>query len=184
MAELVDYSGKFEPGFSHDKFTKETLLNLLKAGSEYLRRIDGFWYLIVADKWGNDEAIDCDLRVWKKIKLYEIRTISNLLNIHGNDVVTVMKYLQVNPWTWIRDRIIDIKNDNHAILTIRTCPTLSSLEKEGTGRERQQCRVVCSRIIGFNTSHFNPNIKVAPLKLPPRENDNDICCQWEFKLER
>ncbi len=184
MEELVDYSGKFDPEFSHDKFTKETLLNLLKAGSEYMRRIDGFWYLIVADKWGNDEAIDCDVRVWEKSKAYEIRTLSNLLNIHGDDVATIMKYMQVNPVAWIRDRVIDIKNNNHAILTVRTCPTLSSLEKKGKGRERQQCHVVCSKIISFNASYFNPHIKVTPLKLPPRESNNDICCQWEFKLER
>ena len=68
MSELIDYSGKFDPEFSHDKFTKETLLNLVKAYSEYMRRIDGFWYLTVKDKWGNDEAIDCDLRVWEKSK--------------------------------------------------------------------------------------------------------------------
>ena len=98
VAELVDYSGKFDPEFSHDKLTKETLFNLLKAGSEYLRRIDGFWYLIVADKWGNNEAIDCDLMVWEKSRPYSIKTLTKLLNIRGDDVVALMKYLQVNPW--------------------------------------------------------------------------------------
>ena len=55
MKELVDYSGKFDPHFSHDKFTKKTLLKLLKAYSEYVPRIDGFWYLTVMNKWGNNE---------------------------------------------------------------------------------------------------------------------------------
>jgi Family of unknown function (DUF6125) len=184
MEELVDYSGKFDPEFSHDKFTKETLLKLLKAYSESMLRMDGFWFLTVMDKWGNDEAIDCDLRVWEKSQAYEMRTLGNLLNIHGDDVATLMKLLQVNPWTWIQDRVTDIKNNNYAILTVRTCPTLFSLEKEGKGRERQHCHLACQRIISLNASHFNPNIKVTPLKLPPRENNNDICCQWEFKLER
>ena len=79
---------------------------------------------------------------------------------------------------------MDIKNDNHAILTVRTCPTLLSLEKEGKGRERQQCHLVCSKALGSNASYFNPNIKVTPPKLPPRESNDDICCQWEFRLER
>ncbi len=184
MEELADYSGQFDPEFSHDRFTEETLLNLLKAYAEYMHRIDGFWYLIVKDKWGNDEAMDCDLRVWKKAKQYEIRTISNLLNIHGDDVVTVMKYLQVNPWNWLHDCVIDTRNNNHAIFTYLTCPTLVSLENEGKERERQQCHVACSKAFSFRASYFNPNIKVTPLKLPPRESTNDICCQWEFKLER
>lgn len=40
MPELADYSSKFDPEFSHVKFSKETLLKLLKAYSEYIRRID------------------------------------------------------------------------------------------------------------------------------------------------
>lgn len=45
---------------------KETLLKLLKTHNEYMLRIDGFWYLTVMDKWGNDEAFDCDVRVWER----------------------------------------------------------------------------------------------------------------------
>ena len=184
MPELVDYSGKFDPKFSYDKFSKETLLKLLKAYSECMQRIDGFWYLAVMGKWGNDEALDCDVSVWDKAKRSEMRTISNLLNINGHDVATVVKYLQVQPWSWINHAEIDIKNNNHAILVSRQCPTLASIEKEGKGREKQQCGIACSKILPFVSSYFNPNIKVTPLKLPPRKNKNDICCQWEFKLER
>lgn len=133
MTEITDYSGKFDPKFSHDKLTKETLLKLLKANSEYILRIDGFWYLTVMNKWGNEKAWDCDVRVWEKAMLYETKTMSSLLNIHGDDVVAVMKAIQSSPWMWIRDYGIDIKNNNHAILTVWTCPTLLSLEKEGKG---------------------------------------------------
>ena len=88
MTELVDYSGNLIPKFSHDKFTKETLLKLLKLDSEYLLRIDGYWYLTVMNKWGNEEAFDCDTKVWEKLQLYEAKTVSSVLNIHGDDVVT------------------------------------------------------------------------------------------------
>ncbi len=184
MSDLIDYSGKFDPKFSFDKFSKETLLKVLKAYCEYMRHIDSFWYLTVADKWGNDEAIDCDIRAWEKSKAYEVRTLSNLLNIHGDDVATLMKLIQVSPWAWIQDRVIDIKDNNHAVVTVRACPILFAIEKEEKGREMEQCHVACSKIIGFNASYFNPKIKVTPLKLPPRKSKNDICCQREFKLER
>ena len=184
MAELVDYSGKFDPKFSHDKFTRETLLKLLKMYSEYMLRIDGFWYLTVMDKWGNEEAFDCDVRVWEKAQLYEIKTISSLLNIHGDDVVTVMKAMQASPWMWIYDYEMDVKSNEHAILTIRTCPTLLSLEKEGKGREQLICREMEPKIMGIVAHYFNPNIRVTPLKMPPRKSKDEIPCKWEFKLER
>ena len=101
MTEITDYSGRFDSNFSHDNFKKETLLKLLKGYNEYMLRIDGYWYLNVMKKWGNDEAFDTDVKVWEKAQLFELKTISSLLNISGQDVETVMKYIQVSPWMWI-----------------------------------------------------------------------------------
>jgi len=184
VEELVDYSGKFDTEFSHRKFTKETLLKLLNMYSEYMLRIDGFWYLTVMDKWGNEEAFDCDLRVWEKAQLYETKTISSLLNIHGDDVVTVMKAMQASPWMWIYDYEMDVKSNEHAILTIRSCPTLLSLEKEGKGREKPICQVMEPKTMNIVAHYFNKNIRVTPLKMPPRKSKEEIPCKWEFRLER
>ena len=184
MEELIDYSGKFDPKFSHGKFTKETLLKLLNMYTEYMLRIDGFWYLTVMDKWGNEQAFDCDVRVWEKAQIYETKTISSLLNIHGDDVVTVMKAMQASPWMWIYDYEMDVKSNKQAILTIRSCPTLLSLEKEGKGREKLICQEMEPKIMGIVAHYFNPNIRVTPLKMPPRRTKDEIPCQWEFKLDR
>ena len=184
MAELTDYSGEFDPEFSYDRFNKETLLNLLKAYNEYMLRIDAYWYLTVMNKWGNDEAFDCDVKVWEKAQAYEVKLISGLLNIQGDDVATVMKYTQAGPWMWIYEYDIELKNPNHAILTITHCPTLLSLEKEGTGREQLICQENEPKIMRIIAHHFNPEIKVTGLKLPPRTDYSDCCCQWEYKLER
>src|SRR5512136_950080 len=107
MPELADYSGAFDPGFSHEKLNKETVLRLLKTYNEYMLRIDGFWYLTVMDKWGNDEAFDCDRRVWEKAQLWEMKRVSAVLNIRGDDVATLFKYIQVSPWMHIYDSTLD-----------------------------------------------------------------------------
>ncbi len=182
MEEQLDYSGRFEPEFSYDRFTKAMLLKLLKAYSEYMFRIDAYWYLTVMQKWGNEEAFDCDMKVWEKGIQYEQRVISNLMNIHGDDLATVMKAIQASPWMWTFECEVDLKNDNYAVLTFVTCPTLSAIEKEGTGRELLICREVEPLILNTTAHHYNPLIKVAPLKVPPRTDYNDCCCQWEFRL--
>jgi hypothetical protein len=184
MMEIIDYSGQFDPEFSHDSFSRETLLKLLRVYSEYMLRIDGHWYLTVMNKWGNDEAFDCDIKVWEKAQLFETKTICKLLNIQGDDVATVMKSIQASPWMWMYEYEIDLKNNDHAIVTNFTCPTLSSLEKEGTGRERLICQEMEPRTMEIIAHYFNPDIEVTPLKIPPRTNYSDCCCQWEFKLER
>jgi hypothetical protein len=182
MTEITDYSGRFDSNFSHDNFKKETLLKLLKGYNEYMLRIDGFWYLTVMNKWGNDEAFDCDVKVWEKAQLFEMKTISGLLNIHGEDVETLMKYIQVSPWMWIYKYDIELKNPNHSVMSIFHCPTLISLEKEGTGREKLICQDLEPKIMGIMAHFFNPDIQVTGLKVPPRTNYSDMCCQWEFKI--
>ena len=185
MKELMaDYSGPFDPTFSHGKLAQQTLTRLLRATAEYMRRIDGHWYLSVMEKWGNDEALDCDIKVWERLVTYEMKMVSNLLNIRGDDVVTVMKALQASPWTLTYACDIDVRNNDDAIVTYRNCPTLLAIEKEGKGREGLICQELEPKLMGIIAHYFNPNIRVTPLKLPPRESNSDICCQWEFKLEK
>ena len=187
MTELIDYSGKFDPEFSYDKLNKDTLIKLLEGYARYMLRIDASWYLTIMEKLGNDEAFDCDQKVWgegKQLASHEVKAISSLLNIQGNDVATVMKYIQVRPSAFNLKFDIDVKNNNHAIVTFLTCPVLLSIEKEGTGREGLICQQIEPKYLGAIAHHFNPEIQVNGLRVPPRKDYNDICCQWEFKLEK
>ena len=45
------------------------------------------------------------------------------------------------------------------------------------------CREMEPKTMGIIAHYFNPEIKVTGLKLPPRKDYSDCCCQWEFKLE-
>ncbi len=83
------------------------------------------------------------------------------MNIRGDDVVAVMKYMQATPWASIGERRIDIKNNNLAVLTIHNCPTLSAIEKEGTGREKLICEDLTTSLFSKIAHYFNPKIKVT-----------------------
>jgi hypothetical protein len=184
MAKLEDYSGEFEPGFNLDRFSKPALLKLIKAYSDYLIKVDAYWFLTVLDKWGNDAAVECDINILKNLsKPYEVKAVDAMLNIKGNDVATLMKAIQVSPWGQAWERRIDLKNKNYATLTTPVCPTLLALEKEGRGRELSICQVCGHTNLGTQAQIFNKKIKVNPLKLPPRKSKDDIACTWEFTLE-
>ncbi len=182
--ELVDYCGKFDPDFSYEKLTKETLLKLIRSDAEYVRRIDGQWYLAVLQKCGNDVAFACDAEVWEKLAAYTMKITCNLLNIHGNDVVTLIKALQANPWSSRYEIKVDLINNDHAIISFINCPTLLALERDGSGREMLICNKLEVKLMELKAHYFNPNMIVTPLKLPPRDPNSEICCQWELKVER
>ncbi len=184
MTDLVDYSGEFEPELSPDTFTRETLFALLKFYAAYLKFVDGIWYSTVSSKWGGKEALECDRGMLKRARVYEAETLSRLLNIQGDDVATLMKHMQLSPWVQTLGLEIDLKDNDHAIYTVRACPTLEILEKQGKGSDTTICIDACMASAGITVHYCNPKIKITPLKLAPRESKDDICCQWEFKLER
>ena len=169
MAELVDYSGKFEPELSHDTFTKETLFALFKFYAAYLKFVDGIWYSTVKDKWGSKEALECDIGMLRRARLYEAETLSRLLNIGGDDVATLMKLTQLSPWVRTSEIEIDLKDNDHAIYTVRACPTLAILEKDGSGNDTTICIDACMASERITADYCNPEIKITPLKLPPQE---------------
>jgi len=181
--ESHDYSGKFDPHFNHANLSKDALIELLRTYAEYLRKIDGFWYVTVMDRWGNAEALKTDLKAWERIKPYEQRILSSFFGLRGNDVATVMKYMQIVPWIWPYEHKIELIDENYGVFTKYQCPTLFAMESEGNGRERRQCQEVCPKGLEHMTNHFNPKIKIIPLKVPPRTERNGISCQWGFKLE-
>ena len=67
MTDLVDYSGDYDPEFSHAKLSKATLLRLREVYADYVRAVDGFWYLFIKEKWGNEVALEYDIAVWERL---------------------------------------------------------------------------------------------------------------------
>ena len=183
MKELTDYSGEFNPHIEFKDFSRDFLLGLLNAYSGYILRVDGFWYLTVKDRNGDDEAFTCDMQVWERMQVYELEMTCKLFKIQGNDVATMMKAMQMSPWMWIYTYNIEFKGPNHSILTITHCPTLLALEREGQGREQRICQVLEPRMFRIAADFFNPKIEVRALKVPPRKIKDDICCQWDFSLK-
>jgi hypothetical protein len=82
-----DYSGAFDSGFSQEKLSREMLLKVAKAGSDYLRRLDGNWYVTVMKRFSSDAAFDCDVKIWEKFIIYESKSVSEMFGISGNDVL-------------------------------------------------------------------------------------------------
>jgi hypothetical protein len=184
MKKLNDYSGELLPDLKFSDFSPDTLADLLTSYSKLYLALDGFWYLTVKEKLGNEVALACDLEVLKKVAKYEMAKVTELLNIRGSDVATVMKAMQTTPWFRNTEHKIEIENQNTAVLTITHCATLNALEKEGDGRENEICKIVEPIVFKQYASFFNPHIEVRCLKSPPRKSKDEICCQWEFTLDK
>lgn len=182
MPQLEDYSGEFKPTLRPRDFSHEALEKLITTYAQLYKALDGFWYLTVMNRSGNDEALTCDIAVWEKLCLYEMEKITRAFNITGKDVQSLMKAFQLSPWSWNIKYEFEIMGDNHIIWKVNHCPTVNALEREGKGRENDICNNVEVRLNQLYASFFSPDIIVTCLKTPPRKDKDDCYCRWEFKM--
>ena len=126
----------------------------------------------------------CDKWVWERVLKYITHDIARLMKVHGKDVVDFMKVLQARPLHLVLKEKMEVINRNDVVLTVIHCPTLKALEREGEGREETHCELACAVMRRKHAELFNPEIEVRCLKLPPRESKEEICCQWQYKLDK
>jgi len=180
---LRDYSGDFESNMKLGDLDNSTLAELAALYGKLYAAMDGFWYLAVKEKVGDEEALACDIRAWERACKYEMTKITKLLNIQGNGVEAMMKAIQVTPWLQQTQFHIELTGPDSAALTVTKCPTLNSLEKEGEGRESLVCGVAVPKLFENYAAYFSPDIVIKGTALPPRKSKDGICCRWEFSLE-
>jgi hypothetical protein len=182
LEKLDDYSGSFNQDLKPTDFSHAALEKLIKTYASLYKALDGFWYLAVMERSGDKEALDLDIAVWEKLAGYEIKKITKAFNITGRDVESLMKAFQLTPWAWNLKSEFELIDKNCCIWKVRHCPTVDALEREGRGREDEQCNNIEVRINEAYAKGFNPDIKVTRLTTPPRKNKSDYYCTWEFKI--
>jgi len=185
MEELRDYRGEFKPDLKMEDFSKDALVRLWQAGGKLYLGLDGIWYSLIKERFGEQMALELDAEVWRRNTPLEVRRVREAMNIHGEDVAAVFKTYQCDPGvTGVAEIECELKNKNHGILTFKRCLSLEYFERHGeTALQKFACEVLDMKEIESYAHLFNPNIKVTPLKLPPRKSKDEIACQWEFKIE-
>lgn len=183
MSKLNDYSGEFKPDLKLSDLSGEALENLIRVYAKLYKALDGFWYLNVMDRHGNDEAMECDILVWERLASYEMDKIQKAFNITGGPLVRMMKAFQLSPWAWNLKSDFEMINEKHVIWRVLHCPTVAALERENKGREQSQCNYIEVKVNDAYAHYFDSRIKVNCLKAPPRQSKDDYFCRWEFKLE-
>jgi hypothetical protein len=144
--------------------------------------IDGFWFLSMKDRAGNEEAIACDNWVWGRVVKKMLHDLAELIGVEGKDVVDFMTVIQATPLHHVVEEEMEAQSRNQATLTVTHCPTLAALEKEDAGRDALHCRLACSVTRARHAKLFNPAIEVKCLTMPPRKDKQGIFCRWEYKI--
>jgi len=184
MEELQDYSGPFKRDISYEDFPKETLARLLQAYCREILVLDTFWQEQMRQRFGEEVARECLIENWCRIGKHEMRWTMDALNIQGNDLEAYVKANQFVPSfaQGIYDYDWDLKDKNHAVLTVKHCPAFAALKKQDPEKLDWTCNVLEDAAIKAYTEAINPGIEVTALKVGLKGEPDEIACQWEFRV--
>jgi hypothetical protein len=161
------------------QFTDAQLRVLLKTFARLYQKIDGFWYVALMEKHGNEAAFERDMWVWDKVTRYEIKVLREALEMGGDtSLQNFVDILMVSPMTMATEYHYEPLPDGSLHLIFSYCPILAGMEKEGKGRERKHCNEVDVRIMGSYARAFGADLSLIPVKLPPRAERSGPCCEW------
>lgn len=177
---LRDYSCAFCPELTWNNFMPEKLHEILALYQRMFLAIDGFWFLGVKERFGEDVALDIDLWAWEKYFRFEIKHLRDLFAIEGNDVEALFKLMQLSAWAGNMRVEWDLRNPCRGFLRVLDCHTLNVLLREGKGRENRFCRVIEQKMFDIQTGCLNPEMSARPIQLPPETLGTGICCEWEL----
>lgn len=191
MAELDDYSGAYDPNMQFASFSREALIRLLQAYQVNFVGYMGMWNTHNREHMAVEEAWDRDATVYEKsVRMFELPLVCQAMKIEGDDVESMLKYFQMCP-DGARQGFYqfeaELLSKDHAVLTFTRCPSLSYFERK---KSDVDIRCLCGpggcedRAFKAICQYFNPKMQCKALTLPPRQSEEDICCKWEFKVER
>ena len=160
---------------------KEKLKELLQLSGGLIAAIDGIWFLAVEEVFGNDRAVELDKRVWERYIHVLVKRMKNIFGISTEGMRGIKEIIENDPLFLINDYEFPEFSEKKMALRINRCPVLEAMERQG--RKTYVCESTTGLYFKNLAKEINPKIVVHPLKLPPRESPEDICCKWLFQLQ-
>jgi hypothetical protein len=183
----VIYTGLFSPGPHLAGLTKQQLVTHVLGGHEYLLQCIEGWAAQIVVRNGLDEMFDIQYTLWGDTVLPAAKALkAQYLGIGTGTVEEWMKDLQIDATALpgkAFDLTFEMPEPEVGIMTFNRCVAVD--QWEGMGRPdilEKNCHSTCPKSMIVTTKMYNPNMKVDILAIPPRVNEGDVCCKWQFSM--
>jgi hypothetical protein len=161
--------------------SKEDLLKLLELSSGLIAALDGLWFLTVEGEYGHSQALRLDVKVWEKYAHIVVKRMRRMLGLSKKGIEGLKEFIAFDPLLLIFDYQVVACSDKRMLLRMNRCPVLEAMER--TGREKSVCESTTGLYFKNLGKEIDPRLVVHPLKLPPRDSPQDVCCEWLFELQ-
>jgi len=163
-----------------ESLSKEELLKCVDMLSKNLLTLDGYWFLGIEDRYGQEVAIDIDREAWERYAVSEARRVKAFLNITEGTLDDMEKAVQLVSIAPVSAVEVE-RRPNSVIYTVRNCRPQAARMKSGRGEF--PCKPVGIAHLSAFAREINPKFKTRCIRCPPDEHTRDAWCSWEFYLE-
>ncbi|MEW6443301.1 MAG: DUF6125 family protein [bacterium] len=159
---------------------REELVKRLRLAAELASAMDGLWFVAAEQAHGFDRALELDVQVWERYGAVSVKRIRKYFPIDGKGLAGVKEVLSLDPFMAIVDFEVLSETPDSITFQAKTCPFLEAMERYG--RKVFTCEQAETAYFRGLARAVDPRIRVAPLKLPPRQGPDEICCRWLFSI--
>jgi hypothetical protein len=160
-----------------EKLPRETLIELIKTYSRNWLTVDGLWFSGVEERFGLDEALSLDIRMWRIGSKIETKRIKELLDIKEGGIRSVLRAINFLSWAASFGYEVEV-HKNKAVWTCTHCPP--QMNRINAGKGVFACRPTFEACFANVCDVIDPRVKVKCLVCPLDPHPQDIWCQWEF----
>jgi hypothetical protein len=183
----VVYTGLFTPRPECAMLTKAELVRWFLGSHEYLLQCIEGWAAQIVVRTGLDDMFDIQYTLWGNTVLPRVKELkAQYLGISGNTVEDWMKDLQLDATALpgkAFDLTFEMPEPDVGIMTFNRCVAVDQWEAMGRPDILEKnCHSTCPKSMIVTTRMYNPNMKVDILAIPPRVDEGDVCCRWQFSM--